>query len=369
MLFILPFILITLHGLIHLLGFAKYWHRADIPQLSGRTLIDIPEKYFRLYGYFWLLAAQWLLFVSLGYMFHQEWWPPMAGIGVLISQTLVFVAWPDAKFGTVANVLILLVALTAGAEFRFDRAVREDSAAVLLGAKQPSTEVISAGSIASLPAPVRRWLTVAGVVGTTPVRAVRLTQRGKMRPQPEGEWIDATASQVFSVEPPAFVWSTSMDMMPLVTVLGADRYTAGHGRMHITAYGLVTITEAEGEQMDQGTALRYLAEICWFPTAAVSSHISWKPVDSTTAQATLSYGGLSVSGLFTFGETGDVVGFEAERYMDREGGATLERWVITMEEHQTLSTYRIPVRSNVTWRLKEGDRTWFTVEIASIEYR
>jgi hypothetical protein len=175
--------------------------------------------------------------------------------------------------------------------------------------------------------------------------------------------------QVFSVDPPAFVWSTSMDMMPLVTVLGEDRYTAGHGRMHIAAYGLVTITEAEGDQMDQGTALRYLAEICWFPTAALSPRISWEPVDSTTAKATLSYEGLSVTGLFEFSETGDVVGFSADRYMDREGGATLERWVITMEDHRSLSSFRIPVRSQVTWKLKEGDQTWFTVEIDSIEYR
>lgn len=139
--------------------------------------------------------------------------------------------------------------------------------------------------------------------------------------------------------------------------------------MLITAYGLVTITEAEGEKMDQGTALRYLAEICWFPTAAASPYVSWEPIDSTSATATLRYQGLSVAGTFTFSDAGDVVGFSADRYMDREGGPTLERWIITMEEHRTVSTYRIPVKSLVTWRLKEGDQTWFTVEIDTIEYR
>jgi hypothetical protein len=158
----------------------------------------------------------------------------------------------------------------------------------LLRAAQPlPSTVVTSESIAHLPAPVQRWLTSSGVVGRQPVRTVRLTQRGEMRQRPDGAWIPAVAEQVFSVHPPGFVWRTTMEMPPFIDVLGVDRYADGSGSMRISMFGLVPLVDASGSTIDQGTMLRYLAEICWFPTAALSPAITWTAVDDTSAQATL----------------------------------------------------------------------------------
>jgi hypothetical protein len=362
-------LILVFHAIIHLLGFVKYWGLAPVAQLSGQTIFAVPESFHRPYALAWLAATLLLLAGGVGMMLRLEWWPLIAGIGVLVSQLLIIMAWPDAKFGTIANVVILLVALPAAAEVRFNRSARSDMDAMLGAAPPLPSTVITRESIGGLPESVQRWLTSAGVLGRPPISTVRLTQRGEMRQRPDGDWVPATAEQVFSVSPPGFVWRTTMDMMPLVTVLGEDRYSAGLGRMQISAYGLFTIVDASGEHMDQGTMLRYLAEICWFPTAALSPHIAWSPVDPLSAMATLTDGGRSVSGLFRFSPDGDVIGFEADRYMDRPEGATLERWVITMEDPKDLGGFRIPAKSSVTWKLKEGDNTWFRLELESIEYR
>ncbi len=362
-------LLLTFHALIHLLGFVKYFGLAPVSQLTGRTMISVPSRAYPVYGIAWLLATLLLLAGGVGMMLRQEWWPLLAGIGVLVSQLLVIVAWPDAKYGTIANLIILLAALPSAAEVRFDRAARNDMEALVRSARPQPTAVITAESIALLPPPVQRWLNASGVVGSRPVTSVRLTQRGEMRQRPDADWVPAVAEQVFRVEPPGFVWRTSMQMMPVVTVLGEDTYSDGHGRMKISAFGLLTMVDASGAQMDQGTLLRFLAEICWFPTAALSPSIRWEAVDSASARATLTDGGNSVTGVFRFDASGDLTGFEADRYMDRPEGATLERWVITMEESKNLGGFRIPVRSSVTWRLKEGDNTWFRLELTSIEYQ
>lgn len=362
-------LILVFHAIIHLLGFVKYWGLAPVSQLTGRTIFEIPEKLHRPYAVAWLAATLLLLAGGVGMMLRQEWWPLIAGVGVLTSQLLVIVAWPDAKFGTIANILILVAALPAAAEVRFNRSARSDMDAMLRTAQPLPETVISQETVSGLPDPVQRWLMASGAVGRTPVSSVRLTQRGEMRQRPDGDWVPARAEQVFSVTPPGFVWRTTMEMMPLVTVLGKDQYAAGHGTMRISAYGLITIVDASGEQMDQGTMLRYLAEICWFPTAALSPHVTWTAIDSLSAQATFTDGDRSVSGIFRFNDAGDVVGFEADRYMDRPEGATLERWVITMEEAKDLGGFRIPVKSSVTWKLKEGDNTWFRLEVVSIAYK
>lgn len=243
-------LILVFHAIIHLLGFVKYWGLAPVIQLTGRTIFAIPDHLNRLYAVVWLAATLLLLAGGVGMMLRQEWWPLIAGIGVLTSQLLVIIAWPDAKFGTIANVIILLAALPTAAEVRFNRAARSDMDALLRAAHPLPATTITQESTAALPDPVRRWLIVSGAVGRAPVSTVRLTQRGEMRQQREGDWVPAKAEQVFSVSPPGFVWRTTMELMPLVTVLGEDLYGSGHGRMHISAYGLFTIVDASGEQMD-----------------------------------------------------------------------------------------------------------------------
>ena len=66
--------------------------------------------------------------------------------------------------------------------------------------------------------------------------------------------------------------------------------------------------------------LRYLGEIVWVPSAALSDYITWEEMDSTTARATMSYGGITASGIFKFDENGAFVSFEADRYYYRKEG-------------------------------------------------
>ena len=47
-------------------------------------------------------------------------------------------------------------------------------------------------------------------------------------------------------------------------------------------------------------------------------------MDENTATATMSYKGMTASGVFTFNEKGEVVHFEAERYGEFDGEYSLE---------------------------------------------
>ena len=172
------------------------------------------------------------------------------------------------------------------------------------------------------------------------------------------------ARQFFSVDPPGFVWVADVKAAPFIHLAGRDKYEDGHGHMLIKLLSLFPVANASGPETDQGTLLRFLAEIVWFPTAALESYISWEEVDRSTARATMSFGGTTASGLFTFDEEGDFRRFEARRYYGKE----METWVITAGDHENLGGLRIPVTSKVTWQLPEGDFTWFELEIKEVDY-
>src|SRR5690606_21654789 len=101
---------------------------------------------------------------------------------------------------------------------------------------------------------------------------------------------------------------------PFLHKMGRDKYYEGKGNMLIKILSLITVADAAGEEIDQGTLVRYLAETVWFPTAALSNYIEWKQTVQDSAEATMSYKETTASGVFTFNEKGDVVDFTAQRY-------------------------------------------------------
>ena len=101
--------------------------------------------------------------------------------------------------------------------------------------------------------------------------------------------------------------------------------------------------DAKGKEIDQGALLRYLGEIVWVPSAALSDYITREEMDSITARATMSYGGITASGIFKFDENGAFVSFEADRYYYRKEGSTLEKWVITAKNYKEFEGIRVPV--------------------------
>lgn len=99
--------LLLLHGLIHLLGFIHAWKLAQVPGMTGATLVPLSDAAVRGVGLAWL--ATFLVFGLAGGLRlaqHDLWWP-VALAGVVASQVLVVLHWPDAQAGTVANLVIV----------------------------------------------------------------------------------------------------------------------------------------------------------------------------------------------------------------------------------------------------------------------
>ena len=92
-------ILITVHGLIHILGFLKGFNLADIEALK------LPIS--KTGGLLWGITTLSLLTSSALLILDLSFWWKLALAGLALSQVLIFCSWEDAKFGSIANLLIL----------------------------------------------------------------------------------------------------------------------------------------------------------------------------------------------------------------------------------------------------------------------
>jgi hypothetical protein len=253
-------------------------------------------------------------------------------------------------------------------QVRFDRKTDQE-ARQLLGQAASDRTIVTVDRLVGLPKPVQQWLIRSGVVGKEAIHTVRLRQHGLMRTKPDGHWMTAEAEQYVTVDEPGFVWKATIDMAPLLRLTGRDRYTGGHGSMNIRFMSLVSVADAQGPETDQGTLLRFLSEIMWYPGAALSPYICWEPIDDRSARATMHYGDVTASGVFRFSEQGDVTGFETRRYMEKDGHYSLETWTTAGSTYRTLCNgIRIPTQGSATWKLKTGDFTWYKLTIGTIDY-
>lgn len=356
--FLFAFILLV-HGLIHLLGFLKAFQLADISQLT--------QPVSRASGVFWLLAALLFVVSAALFLFHKDVWWMFAAPAVVISQILVFMQWHDAKFGTIANIIALSVIVIAFGDWKFKSLINSELKS-FLAIKKEEKVLVSKENTSSLPPVVQQWLERSNMIGKPMIRTVHLQQTGSMRTTPEGKWMPVTAEQYFNANQPGFIWIADVQAAPMIHLAGRDRYQDGKGHMLIKLLSLFPVADAKGMETDQGSMLRYLAEIIWFPSAALSQYITWEEIDAHSAKATMTYGGMTASGIFRFTNDGDMQSFDADRYYDRKGGATLEKWHIENTKFEERSDIRMPVASEVSWKLKTGDFTWYKLEIEDVSY-
>jgi hypothetical protein len=228
--------------------------------------------------------------------------------------------------------------------------------------------VVTPDELRSLPEPVAKWLEASGVVGRPRAATVRLHQRGDIRTKPDAPWMPVRAEQYFSIDPPGFVWKVDATMMWVVPIAGRDRYVGGHGEMLIKAASLVNVVKAADEAIDLGAMLRYLAEVIWFPSAALTPYISWEPIDATHARATIRYAGRSAPAVFTFDGRGRAVRFDAERPLGGGKDAKITPWFGASSDWRTFEGIEVPTRGEVGWQLPSETFIYYRWEILDVEF-
>jgi|AntRauTorcE11898_2_1112593.scaffolds.fasta_scaffold20994_1 hypothetical protein len=270
--------------------------------------------------------------------------------------------------GLLIAITIFVFLVSQFADTSFQKKSNEISNNILNKSKLDNIGNISEDDLDNLPEPVQRWLRYSNVVGKDKIKTVRLKQTGLMRTKPEQKGMKTEAVQYFNTEEPSFIWTAQVNMAPLLYFAGRDTYLNGKGHMSIKVLSLFPVVDGIGEEINQGTLTRYLGEIIWFPTAALSQYITWKEIDYYNAKATMSYKGTTASANFEFDEEGKLVEYSCERYYSGDDGYRLEKYHAPVWDYQEFSGVKIPTKAKAIWRLDSGDYEYYEMKITDLEY-
>lgn len=354
---------LSLHGCIHLMGFAKAFGWMELPQLSAPIG--------KAQGLAWLFAGLITLVCIL--LPPRAFWL-VGALAAVLSQVLIFSAWHDAKFGTLANVIVLLAAayalLSAGPP-SFAHAYAKESAAAL-DRSQLRSDVITEADLAALPPPVQRYLRVTGTLGQPRVSNLRARWRGRIRDSADGPWMSFEAEQLNTLYPQPerlFFMQATMKGLPVDVY---HRFVGAAATFRVRVLSALQVTSADGPAMNRSETVTILNDLCLLaPSALLDPHLHWESSTEDSAHVRFDRGDETIRAELRFNAAGELIDFISDdRARAAADGKTFEplRWSTPFTTYQTVGARRLFARGDALWHPPEGAYAYGDFQLVSIEY-
>ncbi|WP_295805935.1 DUF6544 family protein [uncultured Corynebacterium sp.] len=143
---------------------------------------------------------------------------------------------------------------------------------------------------------------------------------------------------------------------------GYDYFADGKGGMKGVIGKAVTLFDERGPEMDRAALVTYLAESLFIPQSLLQNDIHFTELSEREVEASITYEGITVSGLFTFNEAYEMVAFTtSDRALSSEDGTiTHVDWTARCADYRPNSQgIRLPTKFQAVWNYPEQDVIYF----------
>lgn len=355
--YLLAFIILT-HGLIHIMGFAKAFGYGNVTQLTR----DISK----ISGIFWLGVFILFSVAAVFLLSNKDIWATLVIVAAIISQILIISVWKDAKFGTVANVVILVLTIPVWSAQRFESRFRTDVNELLARQNSVTDELLTESDIQHLPQPVQKYLRITGSINKPKIRNVRLVFNGEMRGKGK-DWFPFRSVQYNYFDEPARLFFMRAKMMRM-PVLGYHHYEAGSASMDVRLFGLFRVMEAHGAEMDKAETVTLFNDMCLMaPATLIDKRIQWEPIDDLSTMATFTNGKTSITATLYFNDAGQLVNFVSDdRYEINEGKRY--RFSTPLKNYKVMDGRSISTYGETIWHYPEGEFVYGQFYLSEVKY-
>ena len=355
--------LIGVHALVHLIGPTKAFGWADVRQLHASIS--------PLAGALWLMATIVLMGAAIGLALGAHWWWWLGLPGVVLSQCLIMQSWNDAKFGTIANVILAIplvgLALDARPSSFRSRFLRDRD--VLLARSPRSGSSVTEAALAPLPPLMQTYLRRTGAVGRPRVRNLRVRFQARMRSSPTAPWMDAVATQYEFFAPPArlFYMNATRSGVPFDVF---HRYVDGAATFQVRIASLFSVVDKSGPVLTRTETVTLMNDIVVMaPAAVLDLPFSWQTLGERSLRATFTNAGNTVAATLTFDAQGDLVGFvSSDRTQEDANGSRNVPWSTPISGYRQVDGIRVGTLGDADWIETSGAWTYGKFVIQSIAY-
>ena len=355
-------LLLLLHGTFHLVGFIKAFKLVHIELLTANIS--------KIAGLFWLLAFMFFVISGLAYLLKADWWYILALIAVFVSTILIINLWTDAKYGSLANILIMVFSIVGYGTSNF-RGIYEND--VKTGLKQDlsiTESVLNESDIEYLPEPVKKYIRYSGSLGKPKVHNFRLEFTGQIRKDINSEWMPFTTVQYnfLNAGSRLFFMNAVMKQLP---VAGYHCFKDGEAFMDIRLFSLFKVQYQSGEEMDISETVTFFNDMCCMaPATLIDKRIKWIETDGNNVKAEFTNNNITISAWLYFNESGELINFISnDRYAyDDVLGMRRLPWSTPLTGNKELDGFNLATNAEAIYTYPEGDFCYGTFTLTHVSY-
>ncbi len=351
--------MLTIHGLIHLMGVAKAFQYASIKQLT----ISISKPV----GFLWLITALLFAVTAIVFLLQKNYWFIFSTAAIVMSQLVIILSWHDAKYGTIANMIILIASIIGYASWRYYNIYQTDVKSNMQQKEYFTNSLLSETDIGHLPGAVKKYLRHTGCIGKPKVNSFKIEFTGKLRKNEQSEWMPFTSEQYNFMKNPTrlFFMKAVMKGLP---VAGYHLYKNGDATMDIRLLSLFKVQYQEGVEMDKAETVTFFNDMCCMaPATLIDKRISWEKTSGDTVKATFTTNGISISAELFFNKTGELINFKSNDRYNADAGKILP-WATPLSRYKEKNGYKLFGYAETIYTYPDKNLCYGTFEISSIKY-
>lgn len=352
-------IVILIHALIHLLGFVKAFNLIEVKQLTQTISKPI--------GLLWLLTSVLMLSSLLFFLLKSNYWHILALLAIILSQILITSNWHDARFGTILNIIILIVLVMSYSTSEFYAHFKSDVNINLKQADHSDTSILNEQDMVNLPESVKKYIRYAGCVGKPKVNNFQLRFNGKIRANEQSAWMPFKSVQYNFIQTPArfFFMNAELKHLP---VAGYHRYMNGNASMDIRLLSLFKVQYQQGGKMNQSETVTFFNDMCCAaPATLIDPRIKWLNEDGNNVLASFTNNEITIQAWLYFNELGALTNFVSNDRYSLDARKILP-WSTPLHDYKEMNGFRLMSHAETIYSYPDRNECYGTFELTSVEY-
>lgn len=240
----------------------------------------------------------------------------------------------------------------------------------LARSKNQKTEILTKEDTEHLPEIVQKYLLYTGVIGKEKVMNFRAEYKGGIRANSREEFMSLKSVQYNFMDSPTRLFYIVAKKKG-IPAKGIHLYIDQTAIMLIKLFGLFTVVDAKGPEMNQGETVTLFNDMCFMaPATLIDRNIEWKEIDEKSVEAKYTNGKISISATLFFNKDGELVNFLSNDRFETTDGKTYVNypWITPVTGYTDVEGYRLPSGARLIYKHTDGDFCYGEFSLVSIEY-
>jgi hypothetical protein len=231
-------------------------------------------------------------------------------------------------------------------------------------------DILTQADIQHLPSIVQKYLYSSGTIGKEKVLNFRVEFKGGIRSKSTEEFMPLKSVQYNFTDKPTRLFYIVAKKKG-IPAKGIHLYKDQTAIMLVKVFGLFTVVNAKGKEMNQGETVTLFNDMCLLaPASLIDRNIEWKEVDRTTVNAKFTNGNITIGATLFFSEEGELINFISNDRFETTDGKIYKNypWHTPVTGYTNVNGYRLPSGAKVIYKHPDEDFCYGEFNLISIEY-